>query len=138
MGGWIAVFEDEVEGRLVTVKVYGSDHDDHGNESLPMRAMVTPIDDYEDGPEQGAGLANWHLVSGTQRSFDDLAKRMPSWLVPSLLAAGIAAKRPCSRSMLSPFHEPTVAAQMWPCTPPWTNDEAAPRACHRVGSGGHQ
>jgi hypothetical protein len=53
MGGWIAVFEDEVEGRLVTVKVYGSDHDEDGDDCLPMRAMVTPIDGYEDGPEQG-------------------------------------------------------------------------------------
>jgi hypothetical protein len=52
MGGWETVFQDEIEGRLVTVKVYGSDHDEDGDESLPIRATVTPIDDDEDRSKQ--------------------------------------------------------------------------------------
>jgi len=52
MGEWKTVFEDEVEGRLVTVRVYETEQDEDEDDGLPMRVVATPVDDYEDGPEQ--------------------------------------------------------------------------------------
>ncbi|WP_262029497.1 hypothetical protein [Microvirga sp. Mcv34] len=48
MGEWNTVFEGEVEGRLVTVKVYqsadGEDHEDEGDPTV--RVTTTTVDDY--------------------------------------------------------------------------------------------
>ncbi len=46
MGEWKTVFEDEVEGRPVTVKVYQSDEAEGGDEGQPVRVITT--DEYPD------------------------------------------------------------------------------------------
>jgi hypothetical protein len=48
MGGWKTVFEDEVEGRLVTVKVYESKEPEDQHEAPAVRVTTTFLDAYED------------------------------------------------------------------------------------------
>jgi hypothetical protein len=52
MGEWKTVYEDEVEGRWVTVKVYESEDDVDGDEGPVVRVTITPIDDVEGELEQ--------------------------------------------------------------------------------------
>ena len=52
MGEWNAVFEDEVEGRLVTIKVYRSDEPADEDEGPAVRVTTTSVDDYPDVLEQ--------------------------------------------------------------------------------------
>ena len=57
MGEWKTVYEDEVEERWVTLKVYESEDDD-GDESPVVRVTVAPLEDAEQdggGPTPGAG-----------------------------------------------------------------------------------
>lgn len=54
MIGWKMIFEDEVEHRLVTVKVYESRQDEDGDEGLAMRVIVAAADDDEEGQAAGA------------------------------------------------------------------------------------
>jgi hypothetical protein len=51
MGGWKTVFEDEVEGRLVTVKVYESDEPEDQHEAPAVRVTTTFLAAYEDALE---------------------------------------------------------------------------------------
>jgi hypothetical protein len=46
MGEWKTVFEDEVEGRLVTVKVYQTDEAADKDGDPAVRVTTTSIDDY--------------------------------------------------------------------------------------------
>ncbi len=46
MGEWTTVFADEVEGRLVTVRVYQTDQAVDEDEGLPVRVTTTSADDY--------------------------------------------------------------------------------------------
>ena len=41
MGEWNTVYEDEVEGRWVTVKVYASDDDEDGDEGPVVLLQVS-------------------------------------------------------------------------------------------------
>jgi hypothetical protein len=52
MGEWKTVYEDEVEERWVTVKVYESEDDEDGDEDPVVRVTITPIDDVEGELEQ--------------------------------------------------------------------------------------
>ena len=52
MGEWKTVYEDEVEERWVTVKVYESESDKDGDEGPAVRVTAAPIEDDEDGLEQ--------------------------------------------------------------------------------------
>jgi hypothetical protein len=59
MGEWKTVYEDEVEERWVTLKVYESEDD--GDEDLVVRVTVAPLEDAEqDAGRQkpGAGAAD--------------------------------------------------------------------------------
>ena len=51
MGEWKTVYEDEVEERWVTVKVYESEGDMAGDEGPVVRVTAVPIDDDEGGLE---------------------------------------------------------------------------------------
>ncbi|MFC1456047.1 hypothetical protein ACETIH_04765 [Microvirga arabica] len=56
MGEWKTVYEDEVEERWVTLKVYESE--DNGDEDPIVRVTVAPLEDAEQdegGPTPGAG-----------------------------------------------------------------------------------
>ncbi|MFC4171250.1 hypothetical protein ACFOYU_04120 [Microvirga sp. GCM10011540] len=55
MGEWKTLFEDEVEGRWVTLKVYESEDDEDGDEGPLVRVTAAPIydDNAELGPKQG-------------------------------------------------------------------------------------
>ena len=45
MGEWKMVYEDEVEERWVTLKVYESGDDDEDDDGPVVRVTVAPIDD---------------------------------------------------------------------------------------------
>ncbi len=51
MGEWKTVYEDEVEGRWVTLKAYESE-DDEEDDGPVVRVTVAPIDGEADEPEQ--------------------------------------------------------------------------------------
>jgi hypothetical protein len=52
MGEWKTVYEDEVEERWVTVKVYETEDDKDGDEGPAVRVTAAPIDDDEDRLEK--------------------------------------------------------------------------------------
>jgi hypothetical protein len=52
MGEWKTVYEDEVEERWVTVKVYESEDDEDGDEGPAVRVTAAPIEDVEGELEQ--------------------------------------------------------------------------------------
>ena len=52
MGEWKTVYEDEVEERWVTLKVYESEDDEDGDEGPVVRVTVAPIADEAGEPEQ--------------------------------------------------------------------------------------
>jgi hypothetical protein len=52
MGEWKTVFEDEVEGRPVTIKVYEGDDDGGEDEGVVVRVETTTIRDYEGAHER--------------------------------------------------------------------------------------
>jgi hypothetical protein len=54
MGEWKTVYEDEVEERWVTVKVYESEDDKDEDEGPVVRVTAAPIEENERNPEQ-----NW-------------------------------------------------------------------------------
>ncbi len=61
MGDWNTVYEDEVEGRWVSVKVYEdeAEDDEDGDEGPVVRVTVASIQDVEEnegGQELGAGV----------------------------------------------------------------------------------
>jgi hypothetical protein len=45
MGEWKTVYEDEVEGRWVTLKVYEGEDDEEDDDGPVVRVTVAPIDD---------------------------------------------------------------------------------------------
>jgi hypothetical protein len=47
MGEWKTVYEDEVEGRWVTLKVYESEDDEDGDEDPVVRVTVAPLENVE-------------------------------------------------------------------------------------------
>jgi hypothetical protein len=56
MGEWKTVYEDEVEERWVTIKVYESEDDEDGDEDPVVRVTITPIDDVEGVLERSESL----------------------------------------------------------------------------------
>ena len=52
MGEWNTVYEDEVEERWVTVKVYESEGDKDEDEGPAVRVTAAPIEDDEDRLQQ--------------------------------------------------------------------------------------
>jgi hypothetical protein len=53
MGEWKTVYEDEVEERWVTLKVYESEDDGDEDDGPVVRVTVAPIADEAGEPEQG-------------------------------------------------------------------------------------
>jgi hypothetical protein len=53
MGEWKTVYEDEVEERWVTLKVYESEDDRDEDDGPVVRVTVAPIADEAGEPEQG-------------------------------------------------------------------------------------
>jgi signal recognition particle GTPase len=56
MGEWKTVYEDEVEERWVTVKVYESEDDEDEDEGPVVRVTAAPIEDDEGGLEQNKNV----------------------------------------------------------------------------------
>jgi hypothetical protein len=52
MGEWKTVYEDEVEGRWVTLRNYESEDDEEDDEDAVVRVTVAPIADEAGEPEQ--------------------------------------------------------------------------------------
>jgi hypothetical protein len=58
MGEWKTIYDDEVEGRWVTLKVYESENDEDGDAEPVVRVIVAPIENAEaneGGPKPLAG-----------------------------------------------------------------------------------
>jgi hypothetical protein len=55
MGEWKAVYEGEVEGRPVTVKVYESEDAEDEDGDIAVRVLTTSIHDYAGALEQNEG-----------------------------------------------------------------------------------
>ena len=51
MGEWKTVYEDEVEGRWVTLKAYESESDEEEDDGPVVRVTVAPIADEAEEPE---------------------------------------------------------------------------------------
>ena len=47
MGEWKTVYEDEVEGRWVTLKVYESEDDEDGNDDPVVRVTAVPVENVD-------------------------------------------------------------------------------------------
>ena len=47
MGEWKVVYEDEVEGRRVTLKVYESEDDEDGNDDPVVRVTAVPVENVD-------------------------------------------------------------------------------------------
>ena len=47
MGEWKTIYDDEVEGRWVTLKVYESENDEDGDDEPVVRVMVAPMENAE-------------------------------------------------------------------------------------------
>jgi hypothetical protein len=63
MGEWKTVYEDEVEARWVTLKVYESEDD--GDEDPVVRVTVAPLEDAEQdegGQKPGAGAEDSSII----------------------------------------------------------------------------
>jgi hypothetical protein len=52
MGEWKTVYEEEVEGRPVAIKVYESEDVEDEDEGIAVRVVTTSIRDYEGALEQ--------------------------------------------------------------------------------------
>jgi hypothetical protein len=52
MGEWKTVYEDEVEGRWVTLKAYESEDDEAEDDGPVVRVTVAPVADEAGEPEQ--------------------------------------------------------------------------------------
>jgi hypothetical protein len=52
MGEWKSVYEDEVEGRWVTLKVYESDDDKDEDDGPVVRVTITPLENVENEDKQ--------------------------------------------------------------------------------------
>jgi hypothetical protein len=57
MGEWKVVYEDEVEGRRVTLKVYESEDDEDGNDDPVVRVTVTPLENVEQNEDRQKPVA---------------------------------------------------------------------------------
>ena len=101
MGEWNTVFEDEVEGRLVAVKVYRSDDPADDGEAPAVRVTTTSVDDYpgvlekEDGDtllieREDAG----RLITLEPDSLDDLEGELMEVGFSPEAAALVASKVP--------------------------------------------
>jgi hypothetical protein len=67
MGAWAIVFEDEVEGRLVTVKVYQSDEPEDQDEAPAVRVITTAIDE---GAGRSEVISDGEAVARETRASD--------------------------------------------------------------------
>ena len=57
MGEWKTIYEDEVEERWVTLKVYESEDDEDGDDGLVVRVTVASIaDEAGEAEQRGDGL----------------------------------------------------------------------------------
>jgi hypothetical protein len=101
MGEWKTVFEDEVDGRLVTVKVYQSNEAVDSDDGLAVRVTTTSVDDYpgvlvaEDGDtllveREDAG----RLITLEPYSLDDLEGELMEVGFSPEAAVTIASKVP--------------------------------------------
>jgi hypothetical protein len=102
MGEWKTVFEDEVEGRLVTVKVYQSEEVDGEDDGpTPVRVTTTSLDDYPGTLEQDdnqmllmAPEEAGRLITLEPYSLDDLEGELMEVGFSPEAAATIARKVP--------------------------------------------
>ena len=103
MGEWTTVYEDEIEGRLVTVKVYQSDEvvAEDQNEGPAVRITTTSVDEYPGVLEEVDGddllierEETRRLITLEPYSLDDLEGELMEVGFSPEAAAQIASKVP--------------------------------------------
>ena len=57
MGEWKVVYEDEVEGRRVTLKVYESEDDEDGDDDPVVRVTAVPVENVEQNEDRQKPVA---------------------------------------------------------------------------------
>ena len=57
MGEWKAVYQDEVEGRWVTLKVYESEDDEDGDDDPVVRVTAVPLKNVEQNEDRQKPVA---------------------------------------------------------------------------------
>jgi hypothetical protein len=78
MGEWKTVYEDEVEGRWVTLKVYDGEDDEDEDDSPVVRVTVTPLENVEkeDRPEPVAGAEEDNSITLDPDDVEDLEEEL--------------------------------------------------------------
>jgi spore germination protein GerM len=91
MGQWKTVFEGEVEGRPVMVKVYESEDDQDGAADPAVRVVTTPIGSVEGALQTlfTGPAAEGRLITLDPAIFDDLEEELVEVGFSPEAAAGI-------------------------------------------------
>ena len=78
MGEWKTVYEDEVEGSWVTLKVYEGEDDEDEDDSPVVRVMVTPLENVavEDRSEPVAGAEEDNSITLDPDDVEDLEEEL--------------------------------------------------------------
>jgi hypothetical protein len=95
MGEWKTVYEDEVEERWVTLKVYEGD-DDGEDEDPVVRVTVEPLEDAEqgDGGRKSGAEAEDNSITLEPDPFEDLEEELTELGFSPVAAAWIVGKVP--------------------------------------------
>ena len=96
MGEWKTVYEDEVEERWVTLKVYEGEDDDGGNDDPVVRITVAPIEDAEQdsGGQKPNAEAEDNSITLEPDPIDDLEEELIEIGFSPVAAAWIVGKVP--------------------------------------------
>ncbi|KFG69309.1 hypothetical protein [Microvirga sp. BSC39] len=92
MGEWKTVYEDEVEERWVTLKVYESEDD--GDEDPVVRVTVTPLEDAEQDEGRREPEAEDNLITLEPDPVEDLEEELIEIGFSPVAAAWIVGKVP--------------------------------------------
>jgi hypothetical protein len=98
MGESKVVYEDEVEGRRVTLKVYESEDDEDGNDDPVARVTVTPLENVEQNEDRQKPVAETdaddNSITLDPDAVEDLEEELSEIGFSSEAAAWIASKVP--------------------------------------------
>jgi hypothetical protein len=98
MGEWKVVYEDEVEGRRVTLKVYESEDDEDGDDDPVVRVTVIPLENVEQNEDRQKPVAETdaddNSITLDPDPVEDLEEELIEIGFSSEAAAWIASKVP--------------------------------------------
>jgi hypothetical protein len=98
MGEWKVIYQDEVEGRWVTLKVYESENDEDGDDAPVVRVTVAPmqnVESNEDGHKPAIGAdADDNSITLDPDAVEDLREELIEIGFSSEAATWIGGKVP--------------------------------------------